>query len=193
MVTTKSIDVGGDTSVIYIPGAIRDPDWYFSELMENLEWVQMGNTPRKEYYCSLHGKPYTYGSGRGVRTYNPQPWVPALSVLRGLSEHFSLAKQEVLFLNRYEDCRDQLGWHADDSPEMDDERPITIITLGAERDIMFRPNGNRDHVTRLKLEHGSICIMPPGMQDTHMHRIPKSDNVKIGPRISLTFRGYVNV
>jgi hypothetical protein len=33
--------------------------------------------------------------------------------------------------------------------------------------------------------------MLPGMQDTHYHRIPKSDR-EVGPRISLTFRGYVD-
>lgn len=188
----NEIDVGRGTSVTYIPNAVVDRDSYFKNLMETLDWVKVDSTPRKEYYCSLHGKPYTYGTGRGVRTYLPQPWTPVLNILRVLSEAHSECTQEVLFLNRYDDCRDQLGWHADDSPEMDDARPITIITFGAERDIMFRPNDKRDQITRLKLGHGSICIMPAGMQDTHMHRIPKSDNVKIGPRISLTFRGYVN-
>ena len=32
--------------------------------------------------------------------------------------------------------------------------------------------------------------MKAAMQDTHVHRIPKADRV-VGPRISLTFRGYV--
>lgn len=185
----KLIDVGSGVSVEYYADAVLGPDVVFRQLMEELAWVQIENTPRKEYYCNDFNEPYTYGSGRGVRTYYPQPWNALLYRLRETSEDYAGCRQEVLFLNRYDTCKDQLGWHADDSPEMDDERPITIMTFGAERNIMFRDNN--DTVTKLKLGHGSICIMPAGMQDTHMHRIPKADNSAIGPRISLTFRGYV--
>ena len=45
--------------------------------------------------------------------------------------------------------------------------------------------------THLTLEHGSLCLMHPGMQDTHFHRIPKSPIQAAKPRISLTFRGLV--
>ena len=99
---------------------------------------------------------------------------------------------EVCFLNGYEDQKDHLGWHADDSPEMDDARPIGIISLGAEREIWFCPQDDKAAVTRIKLEHGSLCLMLPGMQDTHFHRIPKAGFV-CGERISLTFRGFTPV
>ncbi len=46
-------------------------------------------------------------------------------------------------------------------------------------------------ITKLKLGHGSLCLMQPGMQDTHQHRIPKA-GFQCGERISLTFRGYVS-
>lgn len=88
---------------------------------------------------------------------------------------------------------------------MDDGRPIGIISLGVERDILFRPKDLDSHVeepvesvwgvnvepTRLTLGHGSLCLMAPGMQDTWEHRIPKSSRI-CGERISLTFRGYVH-
>ena len=80
---------------------------------------------------------------------------------------------DVCFINGYEDHRDHLGWHADDSPEMDDNRPIVTISLGAERFIWFRENTNIDVIDKVLLGNGSACIMMPGMQDTHMHRIPK--------------------
>lgn len=112
--------------------------------------------------------------------------------LRDQLEQLTKVKYEVCFLNGYRDGKDQLGWHADDSPEMDDARPIGIISLGAEREIWFRANESKD-VTKLKLENGSLCLMNPGMQDTHQHRIPKSSLMTCGPRISLTFRGYVHI
>lgn len=97
---------------------------------------------------------------------------------------------EVCFLNGYENSRDHLGWHSDDSPKMDDSRPIAIVTLGAEREINFAPLIDLSDVTRLKLESGSLCVMAPGMQDSHAHKIPKA-GFECGPRISLTFRGFV--
>lgn len=72
---------------------------------------------------------------------------------------------------------------------MDDNRPIAIVTLGAEREIWFRERGNDDSRESLVLTHGSLCLMAAGMQDTHDHRIPKA-GFECGSRISLTFRGY---
>ncbi len=72
---------------------------------------------------------------------------------------------------------------------MDDNRPIAIVSLGAEREIYFCPIGNTAEITKLKLANGSICVMPAGMQDTHLHKIPKA-GFDCGPRVSLTFRGY---
>ena len=57
---------------------------------------------------------------------------------------------------------------------------------------MKGPNNESTHSSpeRVKLGHGSLRVMEAGMQDIHVHRIPKADRV-VGPRISLTFRGYV--
>ena len=99
---------------------------------------------------------------------------------------------EVCFANRYLNQRDQLGWHADDSPEMDDERPIAVVSLGVEREIWFRQQHHSlgPTVEKLKLEHGSLCLMLPGMQLSWEHRIPKA-SFQCGTRISLVYRGYV--
>lgn len=52
------------------------------------------------------------------------------------------------------------------------------------------PNGKQPANQRLSLAEGSVFIMPPGYQDTHLHRIPKHDR-PCGWRISLTFRSFV--
>lgn len=51
------------------------------------------------------------------------------------------------------------------------------------------PNGKQPVDQRVKLEEASLFIMPPGYQDTHLHRIPKHDR-PCGWRISLTFRSF---
>jgi len=181
-----------DAPIVYVPGFIIDPKAAFNELWNELEWERRG-LPRREYYCNDFNVDYTYGSALHPNTYSPRPWHKRILAIRRAVETYVEAKMDVCFLNGYETSRDQLGWHSDDSPEMDDERPIVIVTFGAERDIMFskkeagKPVGV---VERLKLQDGSMCVMKPGMQDTHMHRIPKA-GFECGPRISLTFRGYV--
>lgn len=179
-----------DAPIIYIPKAIPNPEALFTELSTNLTWEKR-EAPRQEYYCNDIPKPYVYGTGRGQRLYNPQPYTGAIMTIRKIAEEMAGAKFEVCFLNRYLDQKDHLGWHADNSPEMDDARPIAIVSLGVERFIDFRPVGVKGVAHQsVKLENGSLCIMKPGMQDTWVHQIPKA-GFTCGERISLTFRGYV--
>lgn len=220
--------------ITYVPELFSKPeaDKLFHTLWNELDWVRHDKVPRREYYTNDVPEPYKYGLAAYARTYNPQPWHPALAEIRGTVEGYlyEAVSFEVCFLNGYENSKDQLGWHADDSPEMDDDRPIAIVSLGAERQIWFRPNPAEieRQVANMKyapepggfiaewdealdpvkdaaiidavrltlampekklLQHGSLCLMHAGMQDTHQHRIPKVDR-EVGPRISLTFRGY---
>lgn len=176
--------------VTYTPGFLVDPNKAFEALWNELDWERRGSTPRREYYCNEVDVPYAYGDPRFERSYSPKAWHPALLEIKAAVEAELGTKFEIAFLNGYVDGSDHLGAHADDSPEMDDKRPIAIVTLGAEREIWFMPNTDMKDVTKVKLGHGSLCVMAAGMQDTHKHRIPKAGFV-CGPRISITFRGYV--
>lgn len=180
--------------IIYTPGAVPNPDLFFAGL-QKLDWEHR-DAPRQEFYCNDFAEPYVYGKGLGQRTYYPKPYTAEILALRSIAQDAAEAPLEVCFLTRYMNQKDQLGWHADDSPEMDDARPIVIVSLGVEREIWFRPKPGapREAILaapeKLKLQHGSVCVMMPGMQDTWQHRIPKA-SFEWGERISLTFRGYV--
>lgn len=179
----------------YIPNFLPDADKAFKALREELAWVQRDQTPRMEYYCNDFPEPYVYGSGRGVRLYEPQPYHPVIREIRSRVEEKVKAALEVSFLNFYKDQKGQLGDHSDNSPTMDDARPIGIVSLGVEREIWFRrittlKGDDRPPYTKLKLGHGSLCIMLPGMQDDWTHRIPRA-SFECGERISDTLRGYV--
>ena len=175
-------------------------------LWNQLDWIRHDKVPRREYY--IGNEPYAYGVGAGRRVYWPQPIHPRIDqIWKSVELHLGV-KFDVCFLNGYEDQSDSLGWHADDSPEMDDTRPIAIVSLGAVREVWFRPAPSpikriegdspagelvvltAGGAERLPLQHGSLCVMAPGMQDTHQHRIPKAGRV-VGKRISFTFRGFV--
>lgn len=178
----------------YFPNFVENPTQIFEELVQDLAWVRRDTVPRSEYYINKFGVPYTYGRGRGIREYAAQPNHEAIEKLSIKLKDKLGVDFEVCFLNRYHNQSDHLGWHSDDSPEMDDNRPIAIISLGVEREIWFSKKENDKpvgEVTKLKLENGSLCVMAPGMQDTHLHRIPKAGFVTQAERISLTFRGYV--
>ncbi len=180
--------------ITYFPDFVSDPDKAFQTLRDELEWERRGEAPRDEYFCSDVAASYIYGRGRGRREYFPRPYHPIITSIRSSLEEKATSTFEVCFLNRYRNQSDQLGWHADDSPEMDDARPIGIVSLGVEREIWFMEQNRSKggEVFKLKLGHGSLCLMAPGMQDTHFHRIPKASFL-CGERISLTFRGLVLV
>jgi alkylated DNA repair dioxygenase AlkB len=191
--------------VLYYPNFVADPDAAFARLRDDLDWERRSDAPRCEYYCNDVRQPYVYGVGRGRRLYEPRPYHPAISEIRRKLEQLVGVTFEVCFLNRYLNQSDHLGWHADDSPEMDDARPIASVSLGVSREIWFRrkPDMTADlarieagdttppgQITKFLLEHGSLCLMAPGMQDAWQHRVPKA-SFQCGERISLTFRGYV--
>jgi alkylated DNA repair dioxygenase AlkB len=191
--------------VTYIPNFVPNPDEAFARLRDELSWERREDAPRCEYYSNDFPAPYFYGKNAGRRRYDPRPYHEAvLAIRKKLEEHFG-CKFEVCFLNRYLNQSDHLGWHADDSPEMDDARPIITVSLGVEREIWFRETKAAEKsmapleygmppflptVEKLLLGHGSMASMAPGMQKTHQHRIPKSSR-QCGERISLTFRGYL--
>lgn len=163
---------------------------YLDALWTGVKWSHAAGN-RREYYCNdIPTATYTYGTGKGERTYIPMPYVQAITDIKQLVQVEFNTVFEAVVLNGYADEKDSLGWHADDSPTMDDMRPIVVVSLGAERNIFTRPNAYTSCITSHRLASGSAFMMPIGYQDLYQHRIPKHDR-PCGKRVSLTFRGYV--
>lgn len=210
---------------LYIPAFFKDPRGnILGRLDASTTWLHEADTRSECFMSSGAERSYTYGKGRGERTYTsvqPTLTVVALKFLlnQELKRH-GFGPMNVCFLNRYEGERQHLGWHADDHPGTDHSRPIVSVSFGEPREIWWRAlpcshcsgtrrlasmhgddekfdsyecptcHGEKPEVHRQLLEHGSLFIMPPGMQQTHQHRIPKGDR-KMGTRISLTFRAFL--
>jgi alkylated DNA repair dioxygenase AlkB len=203
-----------EAPVTYIPNFVADPNLAFTKLRDELDWERRDDAPRCEYYSYDTPLPYVYGKGAGRRTYEVRPYHAVVIQIRAALEAHTGHVFDVCFLNRYLNQSDHLGWHSDDSPEMDDARPVVSVSLGVEREIWFRRTPTPDlrgansdvvvydqahvetglilvpSIEKLLLGHGSAAIMAPGMQDEWQHRIPKSSRQCV-ERISLTFRGYV--
>lgn len=176
-----------NTPIRYIEGFVSDPNKAMELLWNEAPWERREQTPRLETFFANEPVEYTYGAGRGVRTYRSTEWHPLALELRDRLNNELGARFDLCFGNAYENQKDQLGWHADDSPEIDQTEPIAIISLGVAREIWFCPIGEKDKVEKLLLAPGSLCLMMPGMQLTHWHRIPKA-GFECGRRISLTYR-----
>ena len=172
----------------YIKGFLPNSNIFYN-ILSTLDWVQRENCPRAEYWDTTLGEAYTYGSGRGIRTYEPNEPSAYVQEIRLMLEDRLGFFFQGCFLNKYDTAKDHLGWHADDDPVIDHSKPICVITLGSPREINWKQQGSKgiESINRLVLEPGSLFIMPPGMQQTHFHRIPKAGH-HVGPRISLTFR-----
>lgn len=186
-----------EAPVEYIPNLLtkEEADRIFINLQGDLNWEKRDDAPRYEYYCNEHDFPYTYGRGRGVRTYNRQPYHEDICSIQETLEDIYDCELDICFLNMYLDASYHLGWHSDDSLEMDNDRPIITVSLGAARPIQFKRinvtgQDNPFAIEELILQHGSSAAMMPGMQREWKHRIPKV-GYQVGVRISLTFRGFV--
>jgi alkylated DNA repair dioxygenase AlkB len=178
---------GSKVPIYYEAGFVSND--LFERLWTGLEWERRPDAPRRECWMNDFGAAYTYGRGAGVRTYEARSWNPLVLEVRDRLATMTGTAFEGCFVNGYEGPRDHLGWHADDSPEIDGNRPIGVVSLGSARNIMFREKGSSETESVL-LEPGSLLLMKAGMQATHEHRIPKHA-ANCGARISLTFRGLV--
>lgn len=172
---------------IYINSYIKDD--LFDVLRSDVGWINK-DAPRDECFMSPVPLEYTYGTGV-TRTYKSLEMHPLVDGIMSELNKDS-CEYNVCFLNYYKNEREHLGWHSDDSPEMDPTHPIAVVSFGAERDIWVKMKGNKGNIPdedKYTLGSGSLFIMPAGFQANHLHKIPKCDRV-CGGRISLTFRRY---
>ena len=171
----------------YYPDWLDNPDIF--NILWNLPWERRKDAPRRECWMNDFNRPYTYGKGAGERTYHPVEWCDTAKYIQAKIERIFGYRLEGCFINGYEGPKDSLGWHADDSPEIDANKPIAVISLGAEREIWFREIGS-SIIQKQLLGNGSLLLMAPNVQQSHQHRIPKH-SADCGGRISLTYRGLI--
>lgn len=164
----------------------QEAEYQFITLHADLSWLDVAGN-RLEYWTNTFTQPYTYGQGKGIRTYGAQPDHVIIKGIRDRLETATGVFYEGCFLNYYRDGSDGIGWHSDDDPAIDHSKPIAVVTLGCGRRIEYKAREPGSHPVGQFLSPGSLFVMKPGMQQTHFHRIPKDDHA-VGERISLTFR-----
>lgn len=163
----------------------------FNRLKE-IDWLSSTPVRKEQFMSEGGGIAYTYGKAEFARTYHSIPFSSDVERIRAdLNNQFN-TDYNVCFLNRYENEKNSLDWHSDDSVEMNPDHPICVVSFGAVREIYWKETGFKGKVPdeqKQKLGDGSLFVMPAGFQQTHQHKIPKCDH-QCGMRVSLTFRNY---
>ena len=175
------------------------PDFLSQELANSLyqhclklEWQQnqfsfAGKTmpvPRLECIYGDKGCDYLYSNSVFLK---PLTWTDNLTNLRDRITALTGYKFRIVIGNQYRSGQDSIGWHTDNEPSMGSNPAIASISLGGVRKFQIKPRNGKP--TDFWLEHGSLLMMHPGCQSTHLHQVPKTNKV-VSTRINLTFRPH---
>ncbi len=145
-----------------------------------LEWQQnqiriAGKTmpvPRLECLYGDTGCDYLYSNSVFLK---PLWWTEALSSLRDRITALTGYKFRIVIGNQYRSGQDSIGWHTDNEPSMGSNPAIASVSLGSCRKFQIKPRDGKP--TDFWLEHGSLLVMHPGCQSTHLHQVPKTNKV----------------
>ncbi|MBD2683334.1 MULTISPECIES: alpha-ketoglutarate-dependent dioxygenase AlkB [Nostoc] len=160
---------------------------------QQLQWQQnqirmVGKTmpvPRLECIYGDEGCDYLYSKSVLLK---PLPWTDALAKLRDSITAATGYSFRIVIGNQYRSGQDSIGWHSDSEASMGIAPAIASISLGSVRKFQIKPIGGKP--TDFWLEHGSLLVMHPDCQSTHVHQVPKTNKV-VSTRINLTFRPHV--
>ncbi|WP_211365466.1 alpha-ketoglutarate-dependent dioxygenase AlkB family protein [Polyangium fumosum] len=120
--------------------------------------------PRLSAWHGDEGASYTY-SGLSL---TPNPWTPALSVLRARVEAAAGCTFNSVLVNHSRDGDDSMGKHADDEPELGENPVIASLSLGARRKFVLEPKKKGEEKVTLELgegrwqDHGRASLLATG-------------------------------
>lgn len=113
-------------------------------------------------------------------------WTPTLlKIKKDIEEKCELKFNSVL-VNLYRSGEDYMGPHQDNEKELGQNPVIASLSLGAERDFIFKHKKTKEKVS-LSLESGSLLLMRGELQKHWSHALPKRLKEKQA-RLNLTFR-----
>lgn len=87
--------------------------------------------------------------------------------------------------NLYRDGNDSVAWHGDRIGHVRADAVVAIVSLGATRTLLLRPDGGGPSIA-FPLQSGDLIVQGGTCQRTFEHCVPKRAHA--GPRISVMFR-----
>ena len=170
----------------------HESEHYYRHLVTSIEWrqdqlIMFGKAIITKRKIAWYGdKPYEYIYSKNKKV--AKPWTKALKEIKLQLERYSGEDFNACLLNYYHDGSEGMGWHSDNEKMMKKHATIASISLGANREFMFRHKHNHKQCS-LELESGSLLLMKAETQDYWKHQLPIRKRIKT-PRINLTFRYF---
>ena len=185
--------------MVYTPWLLL-PSWLNShqsfkwknKIINNIKWEQpivkvyskKYPVPRLTAFLANKNTQYSYSGVIHVAEGWPEWILPLLDKVRNSTN----TNFNGCLINLYRDGQDRMGWHADNEKELDSEKSIASLSLGASRDFILK-NKKQELTRSISLSDGDLFIMYPSCQNNWIHSIPSRKAV-VEPRVNLTFRCY---
>ena len=115
-------------------------------------------------------------------------WPPMLEQVKERLESLLARTFHVCLCIHYKSGEVGAGMHTD-MPEFGPVSFLTVISLGAEREFLFKAKTEAQDEYRLLLQQGSLLTMGENCQERYQHGLPE-DPACGEPRISLSFRQF---
>ncbi len=153
----------------------------YNQLCQQVDWDERMSARK----TACFGLSYDYS---GV-SYADKPMHPLLIPLCDRLEQQLGFRPNSCLINYYETGRSRMGFHSDETDNLEAGTDIVIISLGTQRKLAFRSRDDYEQRRSYLLLPGSLLYMSQLTQKFWSHAI-KRESV-IDGRISLTFRRIV--
>ena len=164
--------------VCYLPNFIAHADNLLTHLLQEVMW----DTRMQARLTASFGKAYNYSQ----MTYPEQTMLPVLAdLLPNIETEVGFLPNNCL-INHYANGQARMGYHSDQTDILLEDTGIVILSLGSERNLVFRNTDEPEQKISYTLSHGSLLYMNQAVQQRWQHAIPTSKATDI--RLSLTFR-----
>lgn len=115
-------------------------------------------------------------------------WPGTLEDVRDRIEDVTGVRFPVTRCVYYRDGSEGMGFHTD-LPAYGSTDSIASLSLGAEREFVFRSLANSNETFTIALASGSLHFMGDHCQQRYQHGLPRSNDC-VEPRLNVTFRKY---
>jgi alkylated DNA repair dioxygenase AlkB len=175
--TATRIQLDDTSWVEHVQGWLAGDAELMAALMEQASWEQRS----RWMYTRMVAEPRLTAE-YPVIADAPQPVLHYLTEV--MSAHYGRPYAR-LWMNWYRDNNDGTGWHADRPQNKLDEAVIPVLSLGATRRFLIRPEAGGASTT-IVTHGGDLVVMGGRCQKDYRHSVPKQKQ-PAGARLSLNF------
>lgn len=164
--------------VDHAPAWVDGSDRLFERVLRDMPWKQR----ERHMYEGVVREPRLTASWALASGDALDPLLERMRIV--LSDRYGVEFDSVGF-NLYRNGNDSVAWHSDKIKKEIEEPVVALVSLGAPRKFLLRPEGG-GRSRAFMLGRGDLLVTGGLTQRTWEHSVPKVADA--GPRISLAFR-----